>query len=41
MSKYGADTSKLSLEFYSERHREVHAAKDIKRGETILFVPES
>ena len=41
MQKHGADTSKVSLEFYSERHREVHALKDIMKGEEIMFIPET
>lgn len=39
LNKGGADTSKLKLKFYSENHRGVHAAVDIKEGESVLFVP--
>ena len=41
MGKAGAKTSKLELQFYTEKARGVHAACDIKQGEAILFVPES
>lgn len=35
----GAEFDKLKLRYYSADYRGVHAARDIKCGETILFVP--
>ena len=39
MSLNGGDTSKLELRYNSEDERGVHAAKRIKAGETVLFLP--
>ena len=39
MQAGGAYTEKLDLRYYAENFRGVHAANDIKAGETILFVP--
>ena len=39
MEKGGTDCSKLRLRFYSENHRGVHAACNIKEDETILKIP--
>ena len=39
MSQGGADYSKLKLVYYTEDNRGVHALRDIKMGEQILFVP--
>jgi len=39
MQAGGAYTEKLDLRYYAENFRGVHAASDIKAGETILFVP--
>ena len=36
----GSVFDKLKIRFYSPDYRGVHAAKDIKKGETILFVPK-
>ncbi len=41
MKKEGADTSKLELRYYSRNYRGVHAVRDIKKGEQILYVPGS
>jgi len=35
----GAYFEKLKLRYYSEDYRGVHAARAIKKGETILLVP--
>ena len=37
----GSDFGKLKIRFYSADYRGVHAARDIKKGETILFVPKT
>jgi hypothetical protein len=36
----GSEFSKLKLRYYTEDYRGVHAARDIKKGETILHVPK-
>jgi hypothetical protein len=41
MSARGVDVSKVKLMFYTEKQRGIHAAKDIKKGEIVLFVPYS
>ena len=41
MEKGGAETSSCELKFYNDNNRGVHAAKDIKPEENILFVPNS
>ena len=37
----GALFDKLKIRYYSENHRGVHASRDVKKGETILYVPKS
>jgi hypothetical protein len=39
MKKGGADFSKLKLRYYSDNYRGVHALRDIKNGEEVLYVP--
>lgn len=39
MHKGGSDSSKMKLRFYSDNYRGVHAATDVKAGETVLYVP--
>lgn len=39
MRQDGATFDKLKLRYYGPDYRGVHAARDIKQGETILFVP--
>ena len=36
----GSDFGKLKIRYYTADYRGVHAAKDIKKGETILYVPK-
>ena len=36
----GVDTSKVCIYEYAENYRGLHAAKDIKKDEIILFVPD-
>ena len=36
----GSTFDKLKIRFYSADYRGVHAARDIKKGEVILFVPK-
>ena len=36
----GAEFNKLKLRYYTEDYRGVHAARDIKQGDTLLFVPK-
>jgi len=36
----GSEFDKLKIRFYSPDYRGVHAARDIKKGETILYVPK-
>lgn len=35
----GGDCSKVKLRYYSENNRGMHAACDIKQGETAIFIP--
>ena len=35
----GANFDKLKLRYYAPDYRGVHAARDIKKGETIVYVP--
>ncbi len=37
----GSQFDKLKVRYYSEHHRGVHASRDIKKNETILFVPKN
>lgn len=39
MKEGGATFDKLKIRYYGPDYRGVHAARDIKQGETILFVP--
>ena len=39
MKKEKSDFSKLKLRYYTENYRGVHAAMNIKNGETVLYVP--
>jgi len=39
MKENGADFSKLELRYYSADWRGVHAKEEIKKGDTVLFVP--
>ena len=40
MKNGGAEFEKLKLRYYTEDYRGVHAARNIKKGETILYVPK-
>lgn len=40
MKDGGAIFDKLKLRYYAADYRGVHAARDIKKGETILYVPK-
>ena len=40
MKEGGALFDKLKLRYYAADYRGVHAARDIKKGETILYVPK-
>lgn len=40
MKHDGAEFGKLKLRYYAPDYRGVHAARDIKKGETILYVPK-
>ena len=40
MSKGGADTSKLRLQYHDLNECSVFAAKDIKKGDIVLHVPD-
>lgn len=40
MKKDGADFEKLKMRYYAPDYRGVHAAREIKKGETILYVPK-
>ena len=39
MKEEGADFTKLKLRYYAPDYRGVHAARDIKKGEIIVYVP--
>jgi len=41
MVEGGANYDKLKVRYYAPDYRGVHAAKDIKKGETILYVPKN
>jgi hypothetical protein len=36
----GSEFEKLKIRYYTADYRGVHAARDIKKGETILYVPK-
>ena len=40
MREGGGNFDKLKLRYYAPDYRGVHAARDIKKGETILYVPK-
>ena len=40
MKKDGAEFDKLKMRYYAPDYRGVHAARDVKKGETILYVPK-
>ena len=40
MLENGANFDKLKVRYYAPDYRGVHAARDIKKGETILYVPK-
>lgn len=40
MKSGGAEFNKLKLRYYTEDYRGVHAARNIRKGETILYVPK-
>ena len=35
----GAEFDKLKMRYYAKDYRGVHAARDVVKGETILYVP--
>lgn len=39
MKEGGSKFDKLKLRYYTQDYRGVHAAQDISKGETILYVP--
>lgn len=41
MKEGGANFDKLKLRYYAADYRGVHAARNIKKNETILYVPKS
>ena len=41
MKEGGAEFDKLKLRYYTESFRGIHAAQEIKNGETLLYVPKS
>ena len=40
MVEQGANFDKLKVRYYAPDYRGVHAARDIKKSETILYVPK-
>ena len=40
LKRGGSEFGKLKIRYYSADYRGVHAARDIKKGETILYVPK-
>jgi len=40
MLQGGANFDKLKMRYYGPDYRGVHAARNIKKGETILYVPK-
>ena len=40
MKEGGANFDKLKMRYYAPDYRGVHASRDIKKGETILYVPK-
>ncbi len=41
MKSEGANFDKLKMRYYAPDYRGVHAARKIKKGETILYVPKN
>ena len=41
MRQEGANFDKLKLRYYAPDYRGVHAARNIRKGETILYVPKN
>ena len=41
MTQGGSQFDKLKLRYYAPDYRGVHASRDIKKGETILYVPKN
>ena len=41
LSDGGSEFGKLKIRYYTADYRGVHAARDIKKGETVLFVPKA
>ena len=41
MKEGGGNFDKLKLRYYAPDYRGVHAARNIKKGETILYVPKN
>ena len=39
MKQYGAAFDKLKIRYYAPDYRGMHATRDIKKGETIVYVP--
>ena len=39
MKTHGAEFDKLKMRYYAPDYRGVHAAREIKKGETIVYVP--
>ena len=39
MEEGKVDMSNVAIIYQNEEHREVHAARDIKKGDTVLTVP--
>jgi len=40
MKDGGSQFDKMKIRYYTADYRGVHAARDIKKGETILYVPK-
>ena len=40
LAEGGSTFDKLKIRYYTEDYRGVHAARDIKKGEIILYVPK-
>ena len=40
MLEGGANFDKLKMRYYAPDYRGVHASRNIKKGETILYVPK-
>ena len=40
LTEGGSQFDKIKIRFYAADYRGVHASKDIKKGETILYIPK-